>query len=42
MPNEDHSAVSSIRGFQLLEVKYVFIAQSLQGQPMIIEAGSFS
>jgi hypothetical protein len=30
MGNEDDSAVSATRGFQFLEVKYVFIAQSRQ------------
>jgi hypothetical protein len=42
MDNEYHSAVSYNRGFEFLEVKYVFIAQSLQGQKMTIEASSLS
>jgi hypothetical protein len=42
MANEEHSAASSTQGLQFLEVKYVFIVQSLQEQPMTIEAESLS
>jgi hypothetical protein len=42
MDSEDHSDVSDTQRLKLLEVKYVFMAQSLQGQSMTIETSSLS
>jgi hypothetical protein len=42
MVNENHFTVSCTRRLKFLEVRYVFIAQSFQGQPMTIESSSLS